>query len=96
MSMFSKALHKIEKGISNVIPHQHSADRRAAMEATQAQIQSYKDQKEQQLKEQERIAAEKKIENAKLNEKSAKAAHIAYRAPGFMEEASTGLSNTLG
>lgn len=87
---------KIEKAISNVIPHQHSADRRAANQAVADQIDFYKTQKEEMAKESKRVEDERNTEKSKIAQKQIRSARRAYRAPGFMDEASTDYNDTLG
>ncbi len=96
MSKLSKWLKKAERAISNVIPHQHSADRRAANQAVAEQIDYYQKQKEEMAKESKRVEDERTAEKQKISEKQIRSARRAYRAPGFMDEASTGYSDTLG
>jgi DNA-binding protein H-NS len=96
MSKLSKWLKKAEQAVSNAIPHQHSADRRAANQAVAEQMEYYKTAKETMTKESDRVEAERNRTNAKIDKKQIKSARHAYRAPGFMDEASTGYSDTLG
>ena len=96
MSKLSKWLKKAEKAISNVIPHQHSADRRQANEAVAEQISYYKTQKEEIAKESKRVDEDRAAEKSKIAQKQIRSARRAYRAPGFMDEASSGYSDTLG
>lgn len=96
MSKLSKWLKKAERAISNVIPHQHSADRRAANQAVAEQIDYYQKQKEELAKESKRVEDERTAEKQKISEKQIRSARRAYRSPGFMDEASTGYSDTLG
>jgi hypothetical protein len=96
MSKLSKWLKKAERAISNVIPHQHSADRRAANRAVAEQIDYYKTQKEEIAKESARVDEDRATQKNKVAEKQLRTAKRAYRAPGFMDEASAGYSDTLG
>jgi DNA-binding protein H-NS len=96
MSKLSKWLKKAERAISNVIPHQHSADRRAANQAVAEQIDYYKTQKEEIAKESVRVDEDRSNQKNKVAEKQMRTAKRAYRAPGFMDETSTGYSDTLG
>lgn len=96
MSKLSKWLKKAEKAVSNAIPHQHSADRRAANEAVAEQLDYYKTSKEEMAKESKRVEDERNRTNAKIDKKQIKSARRAYRAPGFMDEASSGYGDTLG
>lgn len=96
MSKLSKWLKNAERAISNAIPHQHSADRRAANQAVAEQIDYYKTQKEEIAKESKRVEDERNMEKQRIAQKQIKSARRAYRAPGFMDEASSGYSDTLG
>lgn len=96
MSKLSKWLKKAERAISNVIPHQHSADRRAANQAVAEQIDFYKTQKEEIAKESKIVEEDRAAEKNKVAKKQIRSARHAYRAPGFMDEASSGYSDTLG
>lgn len=96
MSWLSKGLKKAEKWISNHIPHQHSADRRAANQAVAEQVDYYQKQKEELAKESTRVEQERTQEKQKIATKQIKSARRAYRAPGFMDEPSSGYSDKLG
>jgi seryl-tRNA synthetase len=96
MSKLSKWLKKAEQAVSNAIPHQHSADRRAANQAVSEQIAFYKEQREEMAKESQRVDEERNEQRRKIAEKQIRSARRAYRAPGFMDEANPGLSDTLG
>lgn len=96
MSKLSKWLKKAERWVSNAIPHQHSADRRAANQAVAEQISFYQQQKEEMAKEAKRVEDDRNQEKEKIARKQIRSARHAYRAPGFMDEASSGYSNTLG
>lgn len=93
---FKKQGKSIEKHVSNIVPHQHSADRRAANEAVAAQIEFYKNQKEELAKESQRVEDERQTEKTKISEKQIRSARRAFRSPGFMEEESSGYGTTLG
>lgn len=100
MSKLSKFLRKtgksIEKGISNVIPHQHSADRRAANQAVAEQISFYQTSRDLLQNEAKRVDEERTQEKQKIGRKQIRSARNAYRAPGFLEDTSTGYKQTLG
>ncbi len=96
MSDLSKWLKKAERAVSNIIPHQHSADRRAANQAVSEQIDYYQKQKEEIVNESKRVEDDRAAEKNKIAEKQIRSARRAYRAPGFMDEASSGYSDTLG
>lgn len=96
MSKLSKWLKKAERAISNAIPHQHSADRRAANQAVKEQIDYYQKEKEALEKESARVEQEREQERTKVNQKQIKSMRRAYRAPGFMEEANDSYSDKLG
>lgn len=96
MGTLGKWLKKVEKKISNIIPHQHSADRRAANQAVAEQIDFYRTQKNTMTKESMRVEEDRNTEKTKISKKQIKSARHAYRAPGFMDEASSGYGDTLG
>ena len=96
MSKLSKWLKKAEKAISNTIPHEHSEDRRAVNQAVAEQIDYYKKQKDEMAKESKKIEEDRATEKNKISEKQIRSARRAYRAPGFMDEESSGYSDTLG
>lgn len=96
MSKLSKWLKSAEHAVSNAIPHQHSADRRAANQAVAEQIDYYQKAKEDMANESKRVEDERANEKQKIAKKQIKSARRAYRAPGFMDETSSGYSDTLG
>ena len=96
MSKLSKWLKSAERAVSNVIPHQHSADRRAANQAVAEQVDYYQKEKQEMAKESTRVESERAQEKQKIAEKQIRSARRAYRAPGFMDEATSGYSATLG
>jgi tryptophan 2,3-dioxygenase len=96
MSKLSKWLKQGERAVSSAIPHQHSADRRAANEAAAEQISYYQQQKEEMAKESQRVETDRATEKQKINKKQIRSARYAYRAPGFMDESSSQYDSTLG
>lgn len=96
MSWLSQGLKKTERAISGVIPHQHSADRRAQMSAVTEQMSLYKTQKDQLHAENERVSQQRASELKKLHEKQIRSMRRRFRAPGFMEGPSSENSETLG
>ena len=93
MSWLSKGLKKIEGAIASVIPHQTAAERRAKADA----VQTYYQQKEAALAEQQRIGAEKDMERQRIQEKTIRAMRRRYRSPGLLQSAPTGdTSQKLG
>lgn len=96
MSKLSRWGRKVERSVSNIIPHQHSADRRAANQAAAEQIDFYQKQKAEMEAETKRTDEERKTEKDRIAQKQIKSMQRAYRAPGFMEEESNSLGNTLG
>jgi len=96
MSWLSKGFKGIERGISNAIPHQHSADRRAANQAVAEQIDYYQKAKDEMAAESKRVEDERAAGKKKIAEKQIKGMQRAYRSPGFLEETSSNLSNKLG
>lgn len=89
-------IRKAEKWVSKHIPHQHTAERRAANQAAAEQISYYKKQKDELAKESKRIEDERSIEKDKVNKKQVKSLRHGFRAPGFMEESSAGYGDKLG
>lgn len=87
---------KAERWVSRHIPHQHSADRRNANRAAAEQISYYKTQKDEMAKESKRIEDERASEKDKVARKQVKSLRHAFRAPGFMEEASADYGDKLG
>jgi hypothetical protein len=96
MSWLSQGLKNVERGISNIIPHQHSADRRATMEATKQQIDYYQQAKEELNKNRVEAEEEKKQARQKVNEKEIRARQRLYRRGGFLQEPSAAPKDTLG
>lgn len=86
---------KVEHYISEHVPHQHSADRRAANEEVASQIELYKQEKQQLVDEAARVKGERDAEQQRIAKKQIRSARRAYRAPGFMEDASTSYDQTL-
>ena len=96
MSKLSKWLKNAERAVSKAIPHEHSADRRAANQAVSEQIDYYQKAKEEMANETKRVEDERTTQKKKFAEKQIKSMRRSYRAPGFMDEATGGLSDTLG
>ena len=96
MSKLSKWAKKMERKISAAIPHEHSADRRAANQAAAEQIDYYQKAKEEMAAEATRVESERMTEKQKIAQKQIKSMRRAYRAPGFMDEASQEYTDTLG
>ena len=93
MSWLSKGLKKIEGAIADVIPHTSAAERRARADA----VSSYYSQKQSALEEQQRIGAEKQMEQQRLQEKTIRSMRRRYRASGFMQPMSdSGYNEKLG
>lgn len=96
MSKVSKIWGKIEREISNIIPHEHSRDRRAANEMMREQMEFYKNQREQMEKQSQQIEAERSKERDRLQKKQIQSLRRNYRAPGFLDETDFSLSQTSG
>lgn len=97
MSKLSSGLKSAERAISNVIPHEHSADRRAAMNAAKEQMDYYQQAKQSLHAENERVASERSMEQQKIHEKQIRALRRNFRAPGFLGTGSgENTSDTLG
>ena len=60
------------------------------------QIDYYHQQKEEMTKEAQRVEDERNAEKKRIAQRQIRSLRHSYRAPGFMEDASGGLSNTLG
>ena len=98
MSMLSKGLKSVEKSISNTIPHEHSADKRADMYAARDQMQFYQQQKEALTKSADTLSAQKATESQKLHQSQIRALRSHYkRRSGLMTSPSSDApSDTLG
>ncbi len=97
MSMYSKALKKVERKVSSVIPHQHSADRRAVMQETKAAMDLYNEQKDTLHKANEDLAKQKETEQKKLHEKQIRSLRSSYRGrSGFLGTEDNEVKETLG
>lgn len=105
MSWLSKGVHALsvglgykalERGISGLIPHAHSADRRAANQAAAEQIDFYQKQKQAMEDESAIVERETKRNKEKIQRKQIRSARAAYRAPGFLDEANFDVSDRLG
>ncbi len=95
MSKLSKWLKGAERAISKAIPHQHSEERRAANQAVSEQIDYYKQAKDEMAKESKRVEDERMGEKKKIAAKQIKSMRRSYRAPGFMDESSGAMTDTL-
>ena len=73
-----------ERAISKVIPHQHSADKRAASALTKQQMDYYQSAKDEMHKQSEDIAAQKTTESNKIHEKQIRSMRNTFRNPGFL------------
>jgi len=89
-------LRGAERTVSKGIPHTHSAERRAAMEATQQQIQYYKTAKDTLEATTKQNEEDKKRERQKINEKEIRARQRTYRRGGFMAEPAVQPVDKLG
>lgn len=93
MSWLSKGLKKIEGAIADVIPHTSAAERRARADA----VSSYYQQKQSAIEEQNRIGAEKQMEQQRIQEKTIRSMRRKYRSGGFLQPmADSGYQQTLG
>ena len=77
-------LKNLERGISNLIPHQHSAERRATMNAANEQIQFYKSEKDRLINVASTNKAEKENKRRRINEKEIRSRKRAFKPQGFM------------
>lgn len=82
-------LKKIERGISNIIPHVHSKEKRAAMQATAEQISYYQQAKKDLTEAKTNAENEKKTAQGKINEKMIRAKQRLYKRGGFLQEPNT-------
>lgn len=97
MSWLSKGLKKVERSISNLIPHQHSADRRAQMQATKEQMDLYKEQKDTLHKANEDLAKQKDLEQQKINAKQIRSLRRNFRrSSGFLGTPGEEVKDQLG
>lgn len=96
MSWLSKGLKKIERGISNAIPHTHSAERRAQMQATKEQMDYYHDAKEIAHKQADELSKQKDLEREKINQKQIRALRRNIRRPGGFMGTDSDVKTTLG
>jgi hypothetical protein len=89
---------KIEKKISNAIPHQHSADKRADMYAAREQMQYYQQQKDSMNAASEKLNLQKQTESEKLHKQQIRGLRSHYKSrSGMMGAPSTDSPNsTLG
>jgi len=98
MSMLSKGLKNIERKISSVIPHQHSAERRENMYAARDQMQFYQQQKENLTKAAETLSQQKATESQKLHQSQIRAlrSHYKRRSALMTSPSSSEPSDKLG
>jgi nitrate/TMAO reductase-like tetraheme cytochrome c subunit len=93
MSWLSKGLKRAEEAIASVIPHQTAAERRAKADA----VNTYYQQKQSAIEEQNKISAQRDIEQRRLQEKQIRSMRRRYRSAGFMEPMSDiGAQEKLG
>lgn len=96
MSWLSSGLRGVEKSVSNLIPHAHSADRRQAMQAAKEQIDYYQKAKEDMINARNEAETQKKMERQRINEKEIRSRQRLYRRGGFMEQPAATTKDTLG
>lgn len=96
MSKLSRGIKKLERSVSQAIPHQHSADRRAMIEATRQQIDAYKEQREMMRNEANQINQERETERTRVRKQQISQMRQQYRTPGFLDEAGSSSSERLG
>lgn len=80
MSWLSNGLKKVERAVGSVIPHTSAAEKRAAMQATTAQIGYYTEAKNQLISQNAETETQKSVERAKINEKGIRAKRNASRS----------------
>jgi len=97
MSWLSKGLKKIERGISNKIPHEHSADKRHQNALIQEQISLYQQQLEMAREEAANIKEEKAEKKKGLERTRSRQMRRATSSGGFLDQPiAEGLNTTLG
>lgn len=99
MSWIGNLGKKIERGISNLIPHEHSRDKRAQMQATKQQMDMYRDMKDQATKAASELNEQKQVELTKLHQKQIRSLRNNYRRhTGFMNSPDNNneIKETLG
>ncbi len=90
-------LKTIERSISKIIPHEHSAAKRAAMGAVKEQVDYYQQSKQEMMKQNAEVSNQKHLEQQKIQEKQIRSMRRNYRAPGFLgTDTNSGVSDTLG
>ena len=84
--------------MSAAIPHVHSAERRAQMEATTAQIEAYGEQKKLAQDTAAANEAQRNEERKSISQKSLRSRRRAFARAGFLSDAnaSGGEKGTLG
>ena len=91
----SGTARKVEKAISGVVPHEHSADRRANMYATREQIGLYQEQKEELHKRSAEASEQKANEAQKLHKQQIRSMRGSYaRRSRMMSSPSSGGAST--
>ena len=79
-----------EKKISNIIPHEHSADRRASMYAAKEQMDFYHEQRDTLNKASEDLNAQKKTESQQLHKQQIRSLRSHYKSrSGLMSGSSS-------
>lgn len=96
MSMLSSGLKGLERGISNAIPHVHSADRRASMQMAKEQIDYYRQAKTELEAQRKQTEADKESTRQRINETEIRARQRQYRRGGFMAPPNEGIRDSLG
>jgi hypothetical protein len=89
-------LKKAERFVSSVIPHAHSAEKRAAMNAAQEQINFYKEEKLANETARKSSADQEAAARKSINEKEIRARQRTQRRGGFMEAPNTQAVDKLG
>jgi tryptophan 2,3-dioxygenase len=85
----------LERGLSNMIPHEHSAAKRAAMASAAEQMSFYQEQKAALRAQSESVAREKDLERQRLQAKQIRSMRRTMSAPGFMDSGA-GVDSKMG
>ena len=96
MSILSQGLKSTERKISNLIPHQHSADVRANMYASREQMQLYQEQKDALNKASSELSQQRSMESRKIHEKQIRALRNSYSRRSGLINPSQETTDNLG
>jgi len=94
--MFSQGLKKTERAISNAIPHQHSADKRANMYASREQMNFYQQQKEALNSKSSELSQQRAMETQKVHAKQIRGLRNSYRRRSGLMSPQQDTADNLG